>query len=278
MEEGLLSAYRDEHPEDKDDKGFDAWMAEQGGQDGYLQGELDNLVYAALGDDGLEDEEWLGIPDAYKVKEVYGQGDGDFVLYKDCLVNVSDFDYYDKDYDDYFTYDHDPQGFEAYYIDKANRGELIDQLNSAVRGLVPNATLMEEGFKDAMKAGWEKVKSGAKKVGKAIGDAFKGPFRKGDQIVMKGEDGEEFKGTIKNFDLGDKTYEVLLGNPVNEGLQEDVLDMADREDELVWMIQEKFWDLAEEADPDSLRQLIENCVELERVKPGRLQEIINEEF
>lgn len=64
----------------------------------------------------------------------------------------------------------------------------------------------------------------------------------------------------------------------NEGLQEDVLDMADREDELVWMIQEKFWDLAEEADPDSLRQLIENCVELEKVKPGKLDEIINQEF
>lgn len=276
--EGMSNSYRDEHPEDKDEKGFDAWLEEQGGPGGYLQGELDNLVYAALGDDGLEDEEWLGIPDAYKVKEVYGQGDGDFVLYKDCLVNVSDFDYYDKDYDDYFTYDHDPQGFEAYYIDKSNRGELIDQLNSAVRGLVPNAQLLEEGFKDAIKSGWKKVKDGAKKFSKAIGDAFKGPFRKGDHIVMKGENGEEFKGTIKGFDLGDKTYEVLLGNPVNEGLQEDVLDMADREDELVWMIQEKFWDLAEEADPDSLRQLIENCVELERVKPGRLQEIINEEF
>lgn len=81
-----------------------------------------------------------------------------------------------------------------------------------------------------------------------------------------------------DFDLGKKTYTVMVGNAVNEGLQEDVLDMADREDELVWMIQEKFWDLAGETDPESLRQLIDNCVELERVKPGRLQEIINEEF
>lgn len=174
---------------------------------------------------------------------------------------------------------------------------------------------------------------------------------------MKGEDGEEFKGTIKNFDLGEKTYEVLLGNsvnegfdseydgedeewiagvpdlgdavyfqgcripkqdiymelhdcgvdcyddaefdeycksnqekvygllsdmchayPVNEGLQEDVLDMADREDELVWMIQDSFWHLADLGDPDILRELIENCVELEKVKPGKLDEIINQEF
>ena len=164
-------------------------------------------MYACLGDNGVDwDKEWLGIPDAYKVKEVAGQGDGDFVLYKDCLVNISEFDYYDKDYDDYFTYEHDPQGFEGYYIDKANRGELIDQLNSSIRGMVPNASLMEEG------------------------------------------------------------------------LQEDVLDMSDREDELVWMIQDTFWHLADLGDPDILRELIENCVELEKVKPGRLKEIISDEF
>ena len=72
------------------------------------------------------------------------------------------------------------------------------------------------------------IKSGYNKVAKKIGDAFKGPFRKGDHIVMKGEDGSEFKGTIKDFDLGDKVYEVMLGNPVNEDLQEDVLEMPDR--------------------------------------------------
>ena len=69
---------------------------------------------------------------------------------------------------------------------------------------------------DKAKAGWNAVKSGAKKMAKAVGDAFKGPFRKGDHITMTGEDGEEFKGTIKSFDLGNKTYEVLLGNPVGE--------------------------------------------------------------
>ena len=140
--------------------------------------------------------------------------------------------------------------------------------------------MYDEGWLgDKMKAGWEKVKTGAKKVGKAIGDAFKGPFRKGDQIVMKGEDGEEFKGTIKGFDRAERTYSVLLGKQVaTEGLEEDVLDMADREDELVWMIQDTFWHLADLGDADILRELIENCVELEKVKPGKLKEIISDEF
>lgn len=133
IEEGLLAVYREEHPEDKNDKGFDDWMAAQGGKGGEIEAQLDNLVYAELGDNNVEDKEWLGIPDAYRIKEIYGQGDGEYVLYKDCLVDISDFDYYDKDYDDYFTYKDDPQGFEAYYIDKSNRGELIDQLERAVR-------------------------------------------------------------------------------------------------------------------------------------------------
>ena len=73
----------------------------------------------------------------------------------------------------------------------------------------------------------------------------------------------------------DDLYEESL---TNEGLQEDVLDMSDREDELVWMIQDTFWHLADLGDPDILRELIENCVELEKVKPGRLKEIISDEF
>ena len=73
----------------------------------------------------------------------------------------------------------------------------------------------------------------------------------------------------------DDMYEESL---TNEGLQEDVLDMSDREDELVWMIQDTFWHLADLGDPDILRELIENCVELEKVKPGRLKEIISDEF
>ena len=120
--------------------------------------------------------------------------------------------------------------------------ETIYVLQSEIENPMHGLEEFDEGWLgDKMKAGWDAVKKGAKKVGKAIGDAFNGPFRKGDQIVMKGEDGESFKGTIMDYDRGDKTYEVMLGKAVNEdwdgrGLQEDVLDMDDREDELVNMI------------------------------------------
>ena len=86
----------------------------------------------------------------------------------------------------------------------------------------------DEGVKDSIKSGWNKVKQGAKAVGKAIGDTFKGPFRKGDHIVMKGEDGEQFKGTIKGFDLSEQTYQVLLGNAVNESFDSEY-DEGDEE-------------------------------------------------
>lgn len=136
--------------------------------------------------------------------------------------------------------------------------------------------MYDEGWLgDKMKAGWEKVKTGAKNVGKAIGDAFKGPFRKGDQIVMKGENGEEFKGTIKNWDRSDKTYEVLLGKAVNEdwdgrGLEEDVLDMPDRVDELESEI-EKLWVRLGDVDEDAVMELIADYVELEKIEPGRVE-------
>ena len=131
VESGLLEIYRDEHPEDRNDKGFDKWMAAHPEE---IRSELEMLYdaemeYRAENPEEQYDESWVG---------------------------------------------------------------------------------------DKAKAGWNKVKSGAKKMAKAVGDAFKGPFRKGDHITMTGEDGEEFKGTIKSFDLGNKTYEVLLGNPVGE--------------------------------------------------------------
>ena len=166
VEEGFLDEYRGEHPEDKNDRGFDDWFDTLGGPNGAIAGELDNLCYAALGDNGVEDKEWLGIPDAFKVKEIYGQGDGEYVLYKDCLVDISDFDYYDKDYDDYFTYEHDPQGFEAYYIDKANRGELIDQLNRAVQGMIDEQ--IDESWLG------DKLASAGKWFGQKTGDAATG--------------------------------------------------------------------------------------------------------
>lgn len=245
IQEGLYEIWKEENP-DGNENDFDQWFEQQGGAGGVIEGELDNCVYACLGDDGVDwDNEWLGIPDAYKVKEVSGQGDGDFVLYHDCLVDISEFEYYDEEYDDWYPYSDSPEKFEAYYGIPDNKTELVTRLKESIMMYRDKSLMDESWLGDKMKAGWEKVKTGAKKVGKAIGDVFNGPFRKGDHIVMKGEDGEEFKGTIKRFDLDDKTYEVILGNPVNEGLQEDVLDMSDREDELVWMIQEKFWDLAD---------------------------------
>jgi len=272
VEEGLLAVYREEFPEDKNDKGFDDWLEKQGGKNGQAHGELENLAYAAVGEN-VDDKEWLGIKDAYRVSEVYGQGDGEFIIYKDCLVDISDLEYYDEDYGDYFTYQQDPQGFEAYYV--GNPEELIDQLNSRVEEIMSESTMYEEGFKDVAKAGWNKVKSGAKKVGKAIGDVFKGPFRKGDHIVMQGEDGEEFKGTIKDFDLGEKTYEVMLGNAVNEGSMEEVLEMPDRVNELEEEI-DKLWRRLGDVDDKTLCQLICKCVELEQMEPGRLIDQISD--
>lgn len=134
----------------------------------------------------------------------------------------------------------------------------------------------ESWIGDKVKSGWKKVKDGAKKVSKAIGDAFKGPFRKGDQIVMKGEDGEEFRGTIKSFDLGDKTYEVLLGNAVNEewegkGLEERVQEMPDRVDELESEIERLWKRLGDIGDKDEIvLNLISKYVELEKIEPGRV--------
>lgn len=128
---------------------------------------------------------------------------------------------------------------------------------------------------DKMKAGWDAVKSGAKKVGKAIGDVFNGPFRKGDHIVMKGEDGEEFKGTIKRFDMDDKTYEVLLGNSVNEGLEEDVLGMPDRVEELDEEI-DRLWRRLGDVDDKTVSKLILACVELEKLEPGRLVDALQD--
>lgn len=146
-------------------------------------------------------------------------------------------------------------------------------MNRAVSGYVSESCVYDESWiGDKAKAGWEKVKSGAKKVGKAIGDAFNGPFRKGDHIVMKGEDGESYKGTIKSFDLDDKTYQVLLGNPVNEDTESDFLEMGDRVDELEFEI-EKLWrrlgDLPDDKD-EIVLQLISRYVELEKLEPGRV--------
>lgn len=218
-----------------------------------------------------------GIPDAYLIDT--GSHSEPEVEYRGITLEYGDVDdnlwnIYQEDHPE------DPEGKDYPRWVKKNPRYVECVLEELYdKAVAENPEQFDEGWLgDKMKAGWGAVKNGAKKVGKAIGDVFKGPFRKGDQIVMKGENGEEFKGTIKDFSLSSKTYEVMLGNPVNEGLQEDVLDMADREDELVWMIQDSFWHLADLGDPDILRELIENCVELEKVKPGKLKEIISEEY
>lgn len=152
---------------------------------------------------------------------------------------------------------------EVYEFALKNDDEDVDEIDESWIG-------------DKVKSGWQKVKDGAKKVSKAIGDAFKGPFRKGDQIVMKGEDGEEFKGTIKSFDLGDKTYEVLLGNAVNEewegkGLEERIQEMPDRVDELESEIERLWKRLGDIGDKDEIvLNLISKYVELEKIEPGRV--------
>lgn len=133
----------------------------------------------------------------------------------------------------------------------------------------------ESWIGDKMKDGWEKVKDGAKKAGKAIGDVFNGPFRKGDQIQMSGEDGEKFKGTIADFDMGKKTYTVLLGNAVAESLEEDVLDMPDRVEELEEEIEKAWVSLeAHGADVDRIMQLVQNYIELYKIEPERTENML----
>lgn len=141
---------------------------------------------------------------------------------------------------------------------------------------------------DKAKAGWNAVKSGAKKMAKAVGDAFKGPFRKGDHIVMKGEDGETYKGTIKSFDLGDKTYEVLLGNPVNEDWASDMMsdDLGDDErfrvmthgdaiTELEDKIENAWVSLeAHSADVDKIMELVQNYIKLYELEPERAKSML----
>lgn len=89
----------------------------------------------------------------------------------------------------------------------------------------------ESWLGDKVKDGWNKVKDGAKKLGKKIGDAFNGPFRKGDHIKMSGENGKTVNGTITNYDMGDKTYTVLLGNNYDEG-SDDSFDKMDIDSKL----------------------------------------------
>lgn len=181
--------------------------------------------------------------------------------------------------------DVDPETFDWDGLaDEMNRtAQEVYEYACEVDGTDDDGLYEESWLGDKMKAGWNKVKSGAKKLGKAISDKMKGPFRKGDQIVMKGEDGEQFKGTIMDYDRSDRTYEVLLGKQVaNEGLEEDVLDMPDRVDELEAEI-EKLWDELGDigGKNEIVLDLISKYVELDKIEPGRVDfdesTMVNEE-
>lgn len=208
--------YRQEHPEDKDEKGFDEWFAKQ--DPAWIEGLLEDMVYAYTGD--IDGPEWLGIEDAYLLKDY--KTDEDYVFYKGYRIEL------DNIADTCGFYDANDYEFEEFIKKAESNKQLKKQVQSALDKIISRDSLYQEGLKEM----WGAVKNGAKNIAKKVGNFFKGPFRKGDQIVMKGEAGQEFKGTIKGFDKGEKTYEVLLGNAVNEGLQEDVLNMPDRPQEI----------------------------------------------
>lgn len=115
----------------------------------------------------------------------------------------------------------DIEGSDIYFaIDKLvlNAPDLADAVNCGYKSLddrdedsEDEESVDESYIGDKVKDGWNKVKDGAKKLKTKIGDMFNGPFRRGERVEMSGENGETVKGTIMGFDLGDKTYTVLLG-------------------------------------------------------------------
>ena len=186
--------------------------------------------------------------------------------------------------------DVDPETFDWNRLaDEMNRtAQEVYEYACEVDGIDDDDLYEESWLGDKMKAGWGKVKQGAKNLANKIGKALNGPFEKGEHITMKGEDGQEFRGTIKYWDRGDKTYEVMLGKQVaNEdwdgrGTQEDVFEMPDRVDELEANI-ERLWNELGPIDDKSkiIMELISNYVELEKIEPGRVDfeesTLVNEE-
>ena len=112
----------------------------------------------------------------------------------------------------------DIEGSDIYFsIDELvlNAPDLADAVNCGWKSTFDREedeeSVDESYIGDMVKDGWKKVKDGAKKLKTKIGDMFNGPFRRGERVEMSGENGETVKGTIIGFDLGDKTYTVLLG-------------------------------------------------------------------
>ena len=87
----------------------------------------------------------------------------------------------------------DAQGAEG---DGQKADESLKDIGDAIKG-----TAKEIGGK---------IKAGAKKAAKAVGDAIKGPFRSGDQVAMSNDQGDTCTATIVDGDLGGKKYTVLL--------------------------------------------------------------------
>ena len=277
----LLDEYREEHPDDKNDKGFNDWMALPSTKNS-IQSALDILVQGGCGkplDD--EDEEAISenIEKARKLGFVGDEKDSDHWLndkYGKHLNEVYDkiesivgekdakdvYEYWMRirsrfncRWDGKTEYEHldelkkilgtegkeltdeieakwkdDAKSLSDYYSTSHLRGGGGKPLDD------DESEEIDESLKDSLKKGWNAVKDGAKKVGKKIGDAFKGPFRKGDHIKMSGNNGETVNGTITDWDLGDKTYKVLIGNSYDEGESSD----AEFEQE---MIEEKLRDI-----------------------------------
>ena len=106
VEDVLLSAYREDNPDDKNDKGFDDWLEKQSPE--WVKGILDDAVYGYYGDQIESAEDWLGIKDAYLLHDI--KSNDDFVMYNGKRLEMSDiaselgYDlYYDRDEFDEFV-------------------------------------------------------------------------------------------------------------------------------------------------------------------------------
>lgn len=93
--EGPLLDYREEHPEDKNEDGFDKWFEEKGAD--YIENELYNMVYGYVGEDW--GDEWLGIPEAYLL--LTPNQEEEYVFYDGWKIELSDVQdecgFYDED-------------------------------------------------------------------------------------------------------------------------------------------------------------------------------------
>lgn len=86
VEQGFIDVYREEHPEDKNDEGFDDWLRQQGST--WIQGCLDDSVYAYYGDQIEKAKPFAGIKGAFLLKDI--KTEEPFVMYNDKRLELSD--------------------------------------------------------------------------------------------------------------------------------------------------------------------------------------------